>query len=169
MLFEIFNSLENRAKSSMKVSELQSKTVLPRVQRQIVYQSLCCFAEEHGEDIAPYLCERSSPESSDFDGLPPEPDASLAWECKAEALVRTEDNRDVYKNVQEHTAALSESLQQSGTDQRLLHRSQLVFSIIHKISSFDTSFQLNILRQKSRKICKIIPPTVLELLMRDFS
>lgn len=64
---------------------------------------------------------------------------------------RTEDNRDVYKNVQEHTAALSESLQQSGTDQRLLHRSQLVFSIIHKISSFDTSFQLNILRQKSRK------------------
>lgn len=40
------------------------------------------------EDIAPYLCERSSPESSDFDGLPPEPGASLAWEWKAEALVR---------------------------------------------------------------------------------
>lgn len=40
------------------------------------------------EDIAPFLCERSSPESSDFDGLPPEPGASLAWEWKAEALVR---------------------------------------------------------------------------------
>lgn len=41
-----------------------------------------------GEDIAPYLSERSSPESSDFDGLPPEPRASLAWEWKAGALVR---------------------------------------------------------------------------------
>lgn len=40
------------------------------------------------EDIAPYLSERSSSESSDFDGLPPEPGASLAWEWKAEALVR---------------------------------------------------------------------------------
>lgn len=40
------------------------------------------------EDIAPYLSERSSPESSDFDGLPPEPGASLAWDWKAEALVR---------------------------------------------------------------------------------
>lgn len=40
------------------------------------------------EDIALCHSERSSPESSDFDGLPPEPDASLAWECEAEALVR---------------------------------------------------------------------------------
>lgn len=40
------------------------------------------------EDIAPYLCVRSSPESSDFDGLPLETDASLAWEWEAEALVR---------------------------------------------------------------------------------
>lgn len=40
------------------------------------------------EDIAPYLCERSSPESSDFDGLPPEPGASLAWEWRAEAHLR---------------------------------------------------------------------------------
>ncbi|CAJ1068719.1 Hypothetical predicted protein, partial [Xyrichtys novacula] len=37
---------EDRAKSSMKVSELQSKTVLPRVQKQILRQSLCRSAEE---------------------------------------------------------------------------------------------------------------------------
>jgi len=41
-----------------------------------------------GEDIAPCLSERSSPESSDFDGLPPEPDASMTWEWKAEAPLR---------------------------------------------------------------------------------
>lgn len=37
---------EDWAKSSMKVSELQSKTLLPRVQKQILHQSLCCFAEK---------------------------------------------------------------------------------------------------------------------------
>lgn len=40
------------------------------------------------EDSAPYLCERSSPESSDFDGLPPEPSDCLVWEWRAEAHVR---------------------------------------------------------------------------------
>lgn len=38
---------ETQAKSSMKVSELQSKTVLPRVQEQLLHQSLCSFAEKH--------------------------------------------------------------------------------------------------------------------------
>ncbi len=38
---------EDWAKSSMKVSELQSKTVFPRVQKQILHQSLCCFAKQH--------------------------------------------------------------------------------------------------------------------------
>lgn len=38
---------ENSAKSSMKVSELQSKTVFPWVQEQILYQSLYSFSEKH--------------------------------------------------------------------------------------------------------------------------
>lgn len=62
---------------------------------------------------------------------------------------RTEDNRGVYKNVQEHTAAQSESLQQSGTDQYVSPAAPLPFTArafyhtqnIH----LDTSFQLNIL------------------------
>lgn len=41
-----------------------------------------------GEGIAPYHSERGSPELSDFDGLPPEPSASLTWEWKADTLVR---------------------------------------------------------------------------------
>lgn len=41
-----------------------------------------------GEGIAPYHSERGSPELSDFDGLPLEPDASLTWEWKANALER---------------------------------------------------------------------------------
>lgn len=41
-----------------------------------------------GEDIAPYLCKRSSPESSDFDGLPLKPGASPARDWRDEAQAR---------------------------------------------------------------------------------
>lgn len=40
------------------------------------------------EDIAPYLCERSSPELSDFDGLPPEPDAGMGMQGGGPCEVR---------------------------------------------------------------------------------
>lgn len=67
-------------------SQILTSCQSPSVQEQV--PSVVLVFNGPTEDIAPCCSERSSPESSDFDGLPPEPSASLAWEWKAEALVR---------------------------------------------------------------------------------